>query len=269
MGNQPIKINRLLLTIIILTVVTTFNDLKVLAQTTEQDPEVITTNASLSVKVAPGELLPVSVKLANFGGGSKVDVLVQYEILDDSGNSIYSSNETVAVETTASFVKTIQIPNSTREGTYTARTSVVYDGQLVPATTQFTFQVELKIIGLFKSDLIIYGGITLIIGFIMAIFGYALVKKRSLTRYTPFDYSNISKDQRVFYELISDTIMQMRQRVGDEALRIAMQTKGLVIDENTGRVLEFTEKPSKVIAQLVSGYEEVLGQKVSFTLRNN
>jgi hypothetical protein len=48
-----------------------------------------------------------------------------------------------------------------------------------------------------------------------------------------------------------------------------MQTKGLVIDENTGRVLEFTEKPSKVIAQLVSGYEEVLGQKVSFTLRNN
>ncbi|HEX9805109.1 MAG TPA: hypothetical protein VGA67_05495, partial [Candidatus Dojkabacteria bacterium] len=135
MGNQPIKINRLLLTIIILTVVTTFNDLKVLAQTTEQDPEVITTNASLSVKVAPGELLPVSVKLANFGGGSKVDVLVQYEILDDSGNSIYSSNETVAVETTASFVKTIQIPNSTREGTYTARTSVVYDGQLVPATT--------------------------------------------------------------------------------------------------------------------------------------
>ena len=131
----------------------------VLAQGTRVD----TSSAGLAVKVAPGELLPISVKLLNFGQGAKVDVNVTYGISDSSGKQIFTSTETVAVETTASFIKTVQIPFNTPPGQYTAKASIIYAGQLVPATTQFNFTVENRILGLFQSDFYFYGIILLIV----------------------------------------------------------------------------------------------------------
>jgi hypothetical protein len=229
--------------------------------------QVNTGNAGLTTKVAPGELLPVSVKLSNFGGGKKVDVLVKYSILASGGNEIYSTSETVAVETTANYVKTIQVPFGTAPGTYTAKTSVTYEGQLVPATTQFPFTVERKILGIFQNEFILYGGIAVILSILMVLLGRALIKRHRRTRLTPFDYSNISHDKRTFYEILSDTIMQMRGRVGDDALIIASNIDGLKIDKETGRVLALSGSPAKIIATLVSEYEKILGQKVSFSLR--
>lgn len=231
--------------------------------------QVNTSNAGLVVKVAPGELLPISVKLSNFGGNNRVDVLITYGIFASSGKEIYSTNETVAVETTANFVKTIQIPFDAAPGIYTARTSIIYGGQLVPATTQFPFTVERKIFGLFQSDFFLYGGVTAVVSVLMVLLGRALVKRRSATRFTPFDYFDISRDKRTFYEILSDTIMQMRQRVGDDALLIASRIDGLKINEETGRVLYIAENPSKIIASLVSEYEKTLGKKVSFSFRKS
>lgn len=227
-----------------------------------------TSNAGLVVKVAPGELLPISVKLSNFGSNNRVDVLVTYGIFASNGNEIYSTNETVAVETTASFVKTIQIPFSASPGIYTAKTSIVYQGQLVPATTQFPFTVERKILGLFQSDFFLYGGVTLLVCIIALALGWVLVRSRRKGRFVPYDYSAITRDKRTFYEILSDTIMQMRQRVGDDALFIASQIDGLKIDKETGRVISITESPAKIIAVLVSEYEKKLGKKVSFSFRN-
>lgn len=229
--------------------------------------QVATSNTGTAVKVAPGELLPIAVKLSNFGGGSRVDVFIQYAIIANSGTEISSTSETVAVETTANFVKTVQIPSSTTPGTYTAKTSITYQGQLVPATTQFTFTVERKILGLFQSNFLLYGGITLAVSICMIGIGYALIKRRRANRFTPFDYSNIPHNKRTFYEILSDTIMEMRERVGDDALRIAANIEGLKIDPKNGRVLAMTEHPSKIIATLVSEYEKNLGKKVSFSFR--
>ncbi len=231
--------------------------------------QVTTSSAGLSVRVAPGELLPVSIKLANFGNGEKVDVLIQYVILSSSDKEIYSASDTVAVQTTNNFVKTIQIPANTSEGTYTVKTTITYPGQVSPAATQFNFTVETKIFGLFKNDFMLYGGITLVVGFLMTIIGTMLVRKSKLYRLSPLDYSDIPDDQRAFYELISDTIMSMRQKVGDKALTIARQIDGLVMDEKSGRILKLTDSPSKVVAQLVAGYEKVLGENTSFTFRND
>ena len=61
--------------------------------------------------------------------------------------------------------------------------------------------------------------------------------------------------------------MQMRRRVGDEALDIAMEIKGLKINEE-GQVLAIEKSPSKIIALLVLAYEKSLGQKVSFSARH-
>jgi len=231
------------------------------------DKLVDTSSAGLIVKVAPGEILPISVKLSNFGGGSRVDVLIKYSIFSSGGIEIYSTSETVAVETTANFVKTIQVPFGTAPGIYSAKTSIVYQGQLVPATTQFSFTVERKIFGIFQSDFFLYGSMTILAGVLMFSLGHAFVKRRRLARFAPSDYSSIPRDQRIFYEILSDTIMGMRERVGDDAVKIASDIPGLEIDQETGRILALKDKPSKIIATLVSEYENLLGKKVSFSFR--
>lgn len=226
-----------------------------------------TSSSGLVVKVAPGELLPISIKLSNFGGGQRVDVLINYSISTSAGEEIYRSDETMAVETTANFVKTIQIPFTIMPGIYTAKTSITYEGRLVPATTQFPFTVERKILGLFQSDFFLYGGITLLFGIFMLLLGRELIKRHRATRFALFNYSDIPNNKRIFYEILSDTIASMRGRVGDDALLIASQIDGLKIDKETGRVISITENPSKIIATLVSKYEKTLGKKVSFSFR--
>ena len=62
--------------------------------------------------------------------------------------------------------------------------------------------------------------------------------------------------------------MGMRQKVGDRALDVVASVDGLTIDEKTGRIVTLSRSPSKIIAELVSGYEKVLGEKVSFSFRS-
>ena len=235
--------------------------------TVQTEAEVHTNSASLVSKVAPGEFLPLSVKLLNFGSQNRVDVDVSYEILNKKGERVHFIKETVAVETTASFVKTIQIPFDVSPGEYTAKTYISYQGQLVPAVSSFPFKVERKIAGFFQSDFIYYLGFTLFISILTLIFGHTLMKHYRKNRLSPIDYSDIPHDLRIFYEILSDTIMEMRERVGDDAISIATKIDGLKIDKDTGRVLELSSSPAKIIATLVSEYEKLLGKKVSFSLR--
>jgi hypothetical protein len=245
--------------------------------TAQKNAAVHSMSAGLAVRVAPGEMLPISVKLSNFGGGKRVDVQVNYLIISDKNSDetlgpklkVYTATETIAVETTNSFVKTIQIPFDTSPGVYTAKTSILYKGQEVPATTEFSFRVERKILGLFQTQFYLYGGGMLLLSVSMVIIGYSIVRRHSSSRFTPIDYSNIPRDERVFYELISDTIMGMRQKVGDRALEIVASIDGIVIDEKTGRILKLSRTPSKIIAELVAGYEKTLGEKVSFSFRSS
>ena len=226
----------------------------------------VTNSTSLVQKLAPGEMLPVSVNLTNFGGSKRVDVQVEYSILTNTEKEIYLTTDTVAVETTASFVKNVFIPSSTVSGTYIAKTVVIYQDQLAPAISQFSFIVEQKIFGIFQSDFLFYGSISVLIGILLVLFGWFLFNRFRVSRFAPLDYHNIPSNERIYYEILSDTIMQMRGHVGDRALLIAAGIKGLNIDAETGRVLGFTEDPSKIVADLVSKYEKQLGKKVSFSL---
>lgn len=230
------------------------------------EAELKTSGGSLISKVAPGEFLPVSVKLLNFGSGRRVDVTIDYNIFSN-GNVILTEQETVAVETTASFVKLIQIPLDMQPGKYTARSSIVYKDQVVPATAQFQFTVEKKIAGIFISQFIVYSVITLLVGTGFSVVSRMIIKKRRTGRLIPHDYSKVEKDERIFYEIISDTIGQMRFRAGDDALEIAQNIPGLKIDGETGKVLDIERNPAKIIALLVLRYETLLGRKVSFAPR--
>lgn len=229
--------------------------------------EVKTSGEGLISRLAPGEFLPISVKLINFGGGGRVDVTVNYEIFDKNKEVVLRQSETVAVQTTATFVKTIQIPHDFSGGRYTAKSSIVYKGQRVPATSQFEFTVEKKIAGIFISQFILYSGIALAIGMVFAVVSRLIIKRRRLSRISPHEYSDVPKEKRLFYEIISDTIMQMRYQAGDRALRIARGIDGLLIDGKNGKVLAIKKSPEKIIALLILQYEKHLGQKVNFALR--
>ncbi|TSC77727.1 MAG: hypothetical protein G01um101429_995 [Parcubacteria group bacterium Gr01-1014_29] len=247
----------------ILTIVFGFSAVMVMAQ----ESEVRTSSGNLVTRVAPGELLPVSVKLVNFGGGKRVDVTIDYVILNEKGGIVLTEKETVAVETTAGFIKIIQIPRDVPPGKYTAEARITYQGQKVPAVANYQFTVERKIAGMFASQFLIYGAITVVVGIIGAAASRLIKKKLRVSRLTPHEYPEIPKEERIFYEIISDIIAQMRYRVGDKALDIARGIDDLIIDGNSGKVMSVKKSPAKIIALLILKYEKLLGQKISFAMR--
>ena len=220
------------------------------------DAQMQTSGAGLLSKVAPGEALPISMKLLNFGSRKRVDATVTYEIVNRRGNTIYAAEETVAVETTASFVKTIQIPEETLPGTFMAKTSIVYPGQLAPVESSFPFKVERKIAGLFQSDFYRYGAMALVLSLMTGFLSHVLVRKQHTHRLDPHDYADVPEEKRIFYEMISDMLMEMRYRIGNRALEIGKQVDHLVIDENTGKVLDLKADPADIVADLIRLYEK-------------
>jgi hypothetical protein len=227
-----------------------------------------TGSGKLISKVAPGEFLPISVKLINFGEGKRVDVDVDYQLLNSNSVIVFSQSETVAVETTASFVKNIQIPLDLPPGKYTASSKITYQGQEVPATSKFEFTVERKIAGIFASQLILYGTVTVLVGIAFAVLSRLIIKRRVI-RGAPQEYSEVPKKERIFYEIISDTITQMRSYVGDRAIQIAAKIDGLVINEDNGRVLKINKDPAEIVALLILRYQKSFGKKMTFSPRKS
>ncbi|MCX6759614.1 MAG: hypothetical protein NT012_03580 [Candidatus Nealsonbacteria bacterium] len=240
---------------------------KILAAETKTN-EMETGSGRLISKVAPGEFLPISVKLINFGEGRRVDVDVDYQILNSNNVVVFSQSETVAVETTASFVKNIQIPLDLSPGKYIASSKITYEGQEVPAISKFEFTVERKIAGIFVSQFILYGTVTILVGIVFAVLSRLIIKRRAC-RLNPHEYSDVPKEERLFYEIISDIIMQMRYRAGDRALEIAGNIEGLVIGKENGRVLKINKDPAEIVAVLILQYQNSFGKKMVFSPRKS
>lgn len=229
-----------------------------------------TINASLentASRVAPGDFLTTSIKLLNFGSQNRVDVIVYYKIINDRNTVIYAESETVAVDTTASFVKRLQLPDNVEPGSYTAQVSLTYPYQEKPAVSEFQFKVEEKIFGIFRTDFIFYSVIFLAVILAVIIFTYLAINRRTKQTIVMYDYSSKPKNEIIYYEILSDIISQMRLRAGDDALEIAKNIPDLEINGTNGMIINIKKDPAKIIALLISRYEELLGQKVSFSLR--
>lgn len=220
-----------------------------------------------SNKFSSGDFLSFSLKLVNFGSISRQDVTITYQITDSQNNEVYVSSETVAVDTTASFVKRIPLPDSLKSGLYTLSANLIYPGQQQVATSKFTFSIESKIGGFFISDLIIYGlsSITIIIFIIIIV--YFFTRKLNKNRVFFFNYSDKPKNEIVYYEILSDMINQMRFRIGNDAIELAQEIPNLQIDSRSGKVINIAKEPAKIIALLIHRFEEFSGHKMSFGLR--
>ena len=221
-------------------------------------------------KIAPGEFLPISVKLVNFGSFRRADVSITYKIFNSADTEVYSESETVAVDTTASFIKRIPLPPNLNPGLYTAVSTLRYVDQQQPAVSKFQFTVEKKIGGFFVSDLIFYSVVmALMIAIVTGILLYLVTRQRMGQRMVLHDYAGIPKAQRIYYEIVSDIIAQMRLRIGDDALEIAQHIPALEINDENGRVLHIAEDPAKIVALLIRRYQTFLGQPISFGLRTS
>lgn len=219
--------------------------------------------------VAPGEFLSVSINLVNFTGQGSVDVQVNYRIIDANTNEVYSESETVAVETTTSFAKRFQLPKNMAAGIYTFASSLNYPGQETPAVSQLTFVVEKKILGIFRSDFIFYLAALLAIIVASILVTSYIVKINRKGKVVFYDYSEKPKNQRIYYQILSDIISEMRLRIGDDALKIAKDIPDLKINPVNGVVINVEKDPAKIIAQLISRYEQFSGQHISFPIRKN
>lgn len=230
--------------------------------------EILASSGRESLRVAPGENLSFSIKLLNFGAESRADVVVTYRIDNATHMSVYESQESVAVETTAGFVKHLPLPHDVPPGMYTMTSEVLYRGQTDPAKSSFSFAVEPKLFGIFRSDLIKYAVIGIGVFGMSAFFTRFLIR-RSSRRFITYDYSNQPLRERVYYEIISDAIAGMRVHAGDDALAVAGAVPELTIDPHTGRVIEIGRHPEKILASLVLRYETLLGRGIHVSRRRN
>jgi len=222
-----------------------------------------TEGKALVSRVAPGETLPIQVKLMNFGDGEKVDVTINYKILNPLGKLVIHEKETVAVQTTASYIRDIKIPEHFSEGKYTSVTEIEYNGQKVPATSQFQFSIEKKVLGIFLSRFIVYVIIGIVLAVILILAG-RFIRRRRRSRFEAHDYSKIKKEERVFYELIGDMIMQMRYQKGRRAIELAQKIEGLVVEEESGKVLDINKDPAEIVTLLMIYYKKEFGKKADF-----
>ncbi len=132
--------------------------------------------------VKPGETVWFTTKLINLANDKRSDVTLTYNIIDKDNNIIASKSETVAVETQASFVSNIKLPENVEQGTFMIRaTSDPLDSKFGTSHSEINFDVlygaekQFNLYNELKKDFF-YGLTALIIIF----FGFMIFKKTKI-----------------------------------------------------------------------------------------
>ncbi len=104
---------------------------------------------TLTKEVNPGDFLRSQVTLYNMGMTKKIDVTLIYTIRDVYTSKIaVKDSETLAIENSLSFVRTIHIPKSVKPGKYAIEVVAYYDNKTATAVSSFDV-VEMPVIVLF------------------------------------------------------------------------------------------------------------------------
>jgi hypothetical protein len=219
------------------------------------------THAVTYARAAPGEDIPVQVRLSNFGSESRADVTVEFSVLDDAGRSVAAESQSLAVETSLSFIHPLSLPPAVPAGEYTVRVSVIYPGQEAPAVSSYQLTVEQKIAGIFLSDFLRYVLVAAVS--VMVVLGSAWMFERyHHRRDAAHDYTEVPQAIRVYYEIVADIIREMRLHEGDAALQVAAEVKGLHVND-AGVVTSIEGSPGVVVSALVSAYEEKFKKRIN------
>ncbi len=88
--------------------------------------------------LAPGDELLSSIKLVNLGSEGRIDVFLDYWIVDSEDNIVLKKTETVAVETQANFVRSFDVPENVSPGNYRLYAKITYaDGKFADGEHSF------------------------------------------------------------------------------------------------------------------------------------
>ena len=131
-------------------------------------------------KVFPGDEILVEVNLINVRGFGRVDVVVDYAIMDFQGNVYATEHETLAVETQARFTRSILVPSSMVPGTYAAFAKVTYAD--ASGVSSDLFEVQAKSIRLYQIQKngyrILLLAAAIVLTALIAFLGYRIVSRK-------------------------------------------------------------------------------------------
>lgn len=121
--------------------------------------------------VNPGTDVWFTIELLNLANSQRVDVTLNYDIINSNGDSIIHNSKTVAIETQASFVADLKIPENAMPGDYDI--NVVVNSTLGESTAKAALKVSTS-----KNDLRIYYVGAGIVGLVLLVF--LLIKSKPL-----------------------------------------------------------------------------------------
>ncbi len=206
-------------------------------------------------QVAPGDSLYFSIQLIKFEDNQTQDITLLYDVRDCENNTLLENKETIAIETTASLVRSVKIPPDFKPGTYYLVVEAVYSGQEFPALAIVRFEVLPTFFGMFLYELIplfLIAVSTLIILLVLFLIYIRSVKKT----FVKFDYSHIPKEKRPYFEILSKVISALRSHVGNKAIKCVNEIEGVKVSDE-GKVLKIEKDPAEVLAILISKYQEI------------
>jgi hypothetical protein len=95
-------------------------------------------------KVSCGDSLLFTIKFFNLANKGRMDIMMEYNVLDSKGEVKFTKSETVAVETQASFVRNFVVPTDFPLGMYTVQAKVTYSDNR-EVTAERSFEVVKKV----------------------------------------------------------------------------------------------------------------------------
>ncbi len=130
----------------------------------------VNTSSNIEVEIqsdyktsSPGDEIWFTVKLMNLADVGRRDVILEYLIYDSNNEKILSKSEAVAIETQASFVNSIQLPQNINEGNYILRVNLISTEKEQISGTEVSFNILKNNQNKFLLGYIITGIILLII----------------------------------------------------------------------------------------------------------
>ena len=87
-----------------------------------------------------GKPVVFTARILNLANDNRVDITLKYYAIDSKQNVIFTKSETLAVETQASFVREVKLPQETPTGDYTIKAEIIYNDNK-EAESQDSFKI--------------------------------------------------------------------------------------------------------------------------------
>lgn len=129
--------------------------------------------------VSAGQEIWFTTKVINLGSQGRMDITLTYDVIDSNNNKVSSKSQTLAVETQASFVESILLPDNLSPGKYTLKVTLSPVGSSSGAQSQTSFDVIAKKIDT-QTRKNIYIFFAILSG--IALFIYIIIKSKPLFR---------------------------------------------------------------------------------------